>query len=32
MIRGSKSAISVTCLSVRPPDTGTTVHPSLSAP
>ena len=32
MMRGSKSAISVTCRSVWPPDTGTTVQPSRSAP
>ncbi len=29
---GSKSRISVTCRSVIPPDTGTTVQPSRSAP
>ena len=30
--RGSKSAISCTCRSVMPPDTGTTVQPRRSAP
>ncbi len=30
--RGRKSAISCTCRSVIPPDTGTTVQPSASAP
>ena len=32
MIRGSKSTISRTCRSVMPPETGTTVQPSFSAP
>ena len=32
MIRGSKSWISVTCRSVMPPEIGTTVQPSRSAP
>ncbi len=32
MIRGLKSSISVTCRSVMPPEIGTTVHPSRSAP
>ena len=32
MTSGSKSRISMTCRSVIPPDTGMTVHPSLSAP
>ncbi len=30
--RGSKSTISCTCRGVIPPDTGTTVQPSRSAP
>ena len=30
--RGSKSTISCTCRSVMPPETGTTVQPSRSAP
>ena len=32
MIRGSKSVISRTWRSVMPPETGTTVQPSFSAP
>ena len=32
MTSGAKSRISVTCRSVIPPETGTTVQPSLSAP
>ena len=32
MTSGLKSVISVTCLGVMPPDTGTTVQPSFSAP
>ena len=32
MMRGLKSSISVTCRSVMPPEIGTTVQPSLSAP
>ena len=32
MIRGPKSAISRTWRSVMPPETGTTVQPSFSAP
>jgi hypothetical protein len=32
MIRAPKSRIRSTCRSVIPPDTGTTVHPSRSAP
>ena len=32
MMRGLKSLISVTCRSVMPPDMGTTVQPSRSAP
>ena len=32
MMRGLKSSISVTCRSVIPPEIGTTVQPSFSAP
>ena len=32
MIRGLKSSISCTCRSVMPPEIGTTVQPSRSAP
>jgi hypothetical protein len=32
MIFGSKSRISCTCFSVCPPDIGTTMQPSRSAP
>ena len=32
MIAGSKSWISCTCRGVMPPETGTTVQPSRSAP
>ena len=32
MMRGLKSWISVTCRSVMPPEIGTTVQPSRSAP
>ena len=32
MMSGRKSRMRMTCRSVIPPDTGTTVHPSLSAP
>ena len=32
MMSGRKSRISVTCRSVMPPETGTTVQPSRSAP
>jgi hypothetical protein len=32
MMSGRKSRISVTCRSVMPPETGTTVQPSFSAP
>ncbi len=32
MMRGLKSCISVTCRSVMPPEIGTTVQPSFSAP
>ncbi len=32
MTSGWKSRISVTCRSVMPPETGTTVQPSFSAP
>ena len=32
MMSGSKSLISCTCRSVMPPETGTTVQPSFSAP
>ena len=32
MMEAPKSSISVTCRSVMPPDTGTTVQPSAEAP
>jgi hypothetical protein len=32
MVVARKSSISVTCLVVMPPETGTTVQPSRSAP